>query len=133
MSRTAFHPVFCSRQHDALTSLAMAAPSTGTRLIAYGIEIKPMHFFHNSTILFTFTYAKYTMKKAITHNSRESDISGKWLKTVFEGSLIVHESYSENTLELLQPQEHLRSVIDMGSRDGAVNLLLHRRDPSLQT
>ncbi|GBN67528.1 hypothetical protein AVEN_250488-1 [Araneus ventricosus] len=39
-SRTAFHLVFCSRQLDALTSLAMAAPSTGTWLVAHIIRYK---------------------------------------------------------------------------------------------
>ncbi|GBN50580.1 hypothetical protein AVEN_160475-1 [Araneus ventricosus] len=33
-SRTAFHLVFCSRQLDALTSLAMAAAPTSIRLVA---------------------------------------------------------------------------------------------------
>ncbi|GBO12411.1 hypothetical protein AVEN_219286-1 [Araneus ventricosus] len=35
MSRAAFHLALCSRQLDALTSLAMAAPSTGTQLVAH--------------------------------------------------------------------------------------------------
>ncbi|GBM30608.1 hypothetical protein AVEN_27636-1 [Araneus ventricosus] len=37
-SRTVFHLVSCSRQLHILTSLAMAAPSAGPRLVAHNTE-----------------------------------------------------------------------------------------------
>ncbi|GBN50144.1 hypothetical protein AVEN_166297-1, partial [Araneus ventricosus] len=62
-----------------------------------------------------------------THRER---YQRKVAQDCLRGISIVHELFGKHP-RTSSAQEHLRSVIDMGSRDGAVNLLLHRRDPSL--
>ncbi|GBN03476.1 hypothetical protein AVEN_148517-1 [Araneus ventricosus] len=41
--------VYCSRQLDALTSLAMAAPSTGTQLVVHNLDPKIGHQYQISS------------------------------------------------------------------------------------